>query len=317
VVCTQGGSPFSQCHTQTAITGASLVWPSTTTTTTLSGPMGVAVDDALNIYISDTGNNRILEVNPITNAVSILVAASGSPARRRHNQRFPRRLPESNARSSRRRCAPGQRQHQQHCAHVTPGPIPVSNPLQQYLFKGPEGIAVDLNQNVFVADTGNSAIVMIPKNPVLGGAAALFGYTGAPTFVTPVAVAVDSQNNIYVADEGNAFQQVVKIPPGGGDLQTLLPLDSSLPLIGGQGLSTPSGVAVDGAGNVFISDASSNAVWEAPAAGPPHSRSSSISRVSIPSGLALDATGALYVANSAADQVLYVNRQNPLPASGP
>ena len=88
-----------------------------------------------------------------------------------------------------------------------------------YAFKAPEGLAVDIRGNVFVADTGNAQVVEIPSDPRLGGATPLLQYPGAPTFSQPVAIALDNQQNIYVADPGNI--QIVKIPSGGGDLQTL------------------------------------------------------------------------------------------------
>jgi sugar lactone lactonase YvrE len=306
VVCAQGSG--SLCKTQTTLAP---VFPATVTPTTLSNPMGVALDSNNNIYIADTGNNRILEVNPQTSAVTVLggiewvsclpTASTTSPV----VLGTPCGVIKSGA-------APPANAGLTN-PPVTAGPIPVYNPLQQYLFKAPQGLAVDLNGNVYVADTGNAAIVEIPKDPSMGGATPLFEYTGAPTFTTPVAVAVDPSGNIYVADTGNPFQQVVKIAPGGGDLQTLLPLGSHLPLVGGQSLTTPNGVAVDGAGDVFISDSGSNSIWEAPAAGPPNGNPFTLSflGLSSPAGLALDTGGNLYVADSGNKQILYVNRQNP------
>ncbi|MGD0798844.1 MAG: hypothetical protein ABR910_14095 [Acidobacteriaceae bacterium] len=310
-VCTQGSG--SLCKTQANLP---LVFPSyvPSSATTLSGPMGVAVDAGGNIYISDTGNNRILEVNPVTNAVTILGGIAWVSCTAVAN-------PTASPAIVGKPCpliAPGAAAVQGSSttpgAPASNGPIPVYNPLQQYLFKGPQGLAVDLNGNVFVADTGNSAIVEIPNNPVLGGAFPLFQYTGAPTFVTPVGVAVDPKGNVYVADTGNPFQQVVKIPPGGGDLQNLIPLGSSLPTVGGQGITTPSGVTVDGAGDVFISDSGANVIWEAPAAGAPNGNpfTLSFSGLTSPAGLAIDSGGNLYVANSGSDQILYMNRQNPV-----
>jgi sugar lactone lactonase YvrE len=318
VVCTPGSG--SLCKTQATLP-LTIPEPSgaPTALSSLSGPMGVAVDSDLNIYISDTGNNRILEVNPITNVATTLGAipwVSCAPTQNA-NSGFtkpaspcplvaPGQLPPANSNLG---SAQGV---------VTPGPMPVYNPLQQYLFKGPQGIAVDLNGNVYVADTGNSAIVEIPRNPVLGGANALFQYKGAPTFVSPVGVAVDPLGNVYVADTGNPFQQVVKIAPGGGDMQNLLPLGSSLPLIGGQSIGTPSGVAVDTAGNVFISDSTANVVWEAPAAGPPNGNPFILSYtgLSSPAGIGIDSGGNLYVADSGNKQIVYMNRQNPIASFG-
>jgi sugar lactone lactonase YvrE len=191
----------------------------------------------------------------------------------------------------------------------------------QYAFKGPQGVAVDLNGNVYVADTGNAMVVEIPAHPDLGGATPMLQYPGAPGFVTPIGVAVDQNGNIYVVDTGNVSAQIVKIPAGGGDYQTL----PSAVLAGyGVNLQVPSGVAVDGAGNVYISDSGANQVVELPAATGPGSEqfalgftglnltgsSPSVTKFSGGS-LALDANGNLYVADSGNSRILFENRQNP------
>ena len=49
----------------------------TTASSTLSNPMGVAVDAAGNVYIADTGNSRILKYNPITGTANQLAITSG------------------------------------------------------------------------------------------------------------------------------------------------------------------------------------------------------------------------------------------------
>jgi hypothetical protein len=164
-------------------------------------------------------------------------------------------------------------------------------------------------------------IVEIPGDVKLGGATPLFQYAGAPTFTQPVAVAVDSKGFIYVADQQNLSGEVVRIPPGGGDLQpassgptSALSVVTSLPLFGGNGISNPSGVAVDAGGNVYISDSSSNVVWEAPAVVNQTSNPAftlSFTNLSSPAGLALDSNGNLYVADSGNKQILFMNRVSP------
>ena len=44
----------------------------TTASSTLSNPMGVAVDAAGNVYIADTGNSRVLKYNPVTGTANQL-----------------------------------------------------------------------------------------------------------------------------------------------------------------------------------------------------------------------------------------------------
>ncbi len=249
----------------------------TTIGTGLSGPKGVAVDAAGNVYISDTGNNRVLKVNPLDGTQTVLG---------------------NNVWIS---CPIGTT-----AGTVCPSTVP------QYQFKAPQGLAVDAWNNVYVADTGNSAVVEIPSNITLGGAAPLLAYPNAPKFVNPVAVTVDSLGNIYVADTQEATAQIVELPPGGGDLVTVP--NSQFPTVKGFNISTPNGVVVDAAGNVYVSDSGSNKVTVFPAGtgntAIPYSLN--LANLSAPAGLALDAGGNLYVADSGNKQVLFLNRQNPV-----
>jgi sugar lactone lactonase YvrE len=182
----------------------------------------------------------------------------------------------------------------------------------QYAFSKPQGLAVDKWNNVYVADTGNSAVVEITSNIALGGAVPLLNYPGAPKFSNPVGVAVDSQGNIYVADTKNPTSQIVVLPPGGGDLSTIP--TSQFPGLVGSGLRSPGAVAVDAAGNVYVSDVSNNNVIEVPASSGPGSTPFALNfpSISTPGGLALDASGNLYVADTGNKQILVDNRQNPL-----
>jgi len=266
-------NPASTCGTQSTLTITGLPSP-----TTLKGPMGVAVDTAGNVYVSDTGNNRIIKVaitsSPISGTGTVLgnnVWISGDS---------------SSAGTG-----------------TTPPP--------QYAFKAPQGLAVDLWNNVYVADTGNAAVVEIPSNYALGGAVPLLNYTGAPQFKHPVAVAVDSAGNIYIADTKNPSSQIVKLAPGGGDLVSI-PGTTFQNLVG-SGVTSPNGVAVDAAGNVYISDSTKNAVVEVPSGVGPFAAAFPLNFIGLqaPSGLALDANGNLYVADSGNSRILYDNRQAP------
>jgi len=248
--------------------------PQTTIGTGLKGPMGVAVDIAGNVYISDTGNNRIVEVALATTGAQTVLGQVLAVG------------------------APAY-------AQWPVGPV--------YSFNAPQGIAVDAFQNVFVADTGNKRIVEIPNDNHLGPATPLFQYPGAPTFANPVAVAVDGKNNLYIADTGNATGQIVKVPPGGGDLQNV-PTALNVPAASvGNSFTKPNGVAVDAGGNVYVSDSGTNLVYEAPAGSGPTAAEfalTSFSGLNAPAGIAIDQNGNLYVADSGNGRVLFNNRQS-------
>ncbi len=74
-------------------------------------------------------------------------------------------------------------------------------------FSSPEGIAVDGNDNLYVADTGNRQIRKITPNGVVTTVAGVAGQIGhidgageTAVFIAPYDVATDASGNVYVAD---------------------------------------------------------------------------------------------------------------------
>ncbi len=291
--------------------------------------MGVAVDAAGNVYIADTGNSRILKYNPVTGTANQLgnyLWIPGATCDRWYytgcaNCTYTAYTLAGAGYSSSILNEPG--------ASVTPTTAP-----PQYKFKNPQGLAVDQWGNVYVADTGNSVIVEIPSDTKLGGATQLFQYPGAPTFTTPVAVAIGpvigstGQNwpgYIFVADSGNPAGEIVRIPPGGGDLQpttttpgggstSALSVLTTLPLFGGQNINNPErGCGGRGRERLCLGQHRQRGLGGA-RCGQPTSAPFQLSFAGLnaPAGLALDANGNLYVADSGNKQVLQMNRQNPV-----
>jgi polygalacturonase/sugar lactone lactonase YvrE len=120
----------------------------------------------------------------------------------------------------------------------------------------PQGIAVDNADNLYVADnqgsTANNAIYRLTLEPN----PALPQQTVATGFVDPVSLAVDGSGNVIVADKGAGA--VYKLAPTTSGSYTQATLLSGV---------IPLAVATDPAGDVYVQDLSSASVIEIPLSG--------------------------------------------------
>jgi len=149
-------------------------------------------------------------------------------------------------------------------------PGSTDGPAAQAQFSGPQGVAVDAQGNVFVADSSNNTIRMISGGVVstLAGTAGVKGSadgTGsAAQFNGPNGVAVDGKGNLFVADSGN---NTIRMVTPGGSVTTLAGNPDPLNGAGfadGVGaaakFNVPNDVAVDAAGNIYVADFLNNRV---------------------------------------------------------
>jgi sugar lactone lactonase YvrE len=163
----------------------------------------------------------------------------------------------------------------------------------------PNGVAVDADGNLYVADYDNDAI---EKFTYSSG-----GYTGpvliGSDFSTPSGVAVDVYGDVIVADSGHSLVKVMTY--SNGSYGTPIP-------IGGGIFLNPTGVAVDPAANVFASDSTNSAVYEIYYSGGNYSGAISIGGGSFSeaAGVAVDANYNVYAAVLGSGTVVEI------PASG-
>jgi sugar lactone lactonase YvrE len=127
-------------------------------------------------------------------------------------------------------------------------------------FSGPQGVAVDGEGNIIVAEFGNHRVRKITPDGTVstlagsGSAGFADGAGAAAQFNCPIGVAVDGEGSIIIADQWN--NRVRKITPDG----TVSTLAGS----GRQGFADgagadaqfnlPYGVAVDGEGSIIVTD---------------------------------------------------------------
>ena len=137
-------------------------------------------------------------------------------------------------------------------------------PASQAALNSPQGVAVDGQGNVYIADTGNHQVRKVDVAGTITTFAGIGGrgYSGDGGFATqakmnfPRGVAMDGWGNVYIADSGN--DRVRKVDAA-GTITTLA--GTGVKGYSGDGgpatharLDNPRGVVVDGLGNVYIAD---------------------------------------------------------------
>ena len=136
----------------------------------------------------------------------------------------------------------------------------------------PTGVALDSNNDLFIADSGNNDIREVTPNGVITRFAGAGGTgskgDGGPAKMaklnTPTGVAVDNQvtHNVYIADTGNSKVRAVNIS---GIISTFAG-NGTFGFSGDGGkaplaeLAAPTGLGVDPLGNVYISDTLNNRI---------------------------------------------------------
>ncbi len=109
-------------------------------------------------------------------------------------------------------------------------------------FDEPEGLAIDSAGNLYVANVGDGTVSEVPAG---GGKP----FTFASGFNEPQGLAFDSAGNLYVSNFGTGT--VSRVRPGGGAATTFA-----------TGFHSPAGLAFDSAGNLYVADGENNTVDE-------------------------------------------------------
>jgi len=210
------------------------------TSALLAGPYGVAEDSAGNLYIADQGNNRIRK---LSGGTITTVAGTGIVGYTGDN----------------------------------------GSALTATL-NAPSAVAVDASGNIFIGDNGNAVVRRVDAlsgviTTVAGNGNSCFptntscgdgGPATSANLTSPQNIALDANGNLYIADYF-AFK-VRKVAASTQIISTI----AGIGIAGGSGdggaatlarLNHPSGVGLDSAGNLYISDQYNNKIRSINSAG--------------------------------------------------
>jgi sugar lactone lactonase YvrE len=211
---------------------------------TLFQPFHAKLDAADNLYVADTGNNRVLEYNTPYNSGTTADRVFGQP-------------------------------------NFT-GNVPNNGGIGAGTLDTPADIAIDATGNVYIADFGNNRVLEYDA-PLTGDTVAdrVFGQVNftnnlanqgglpsASTLSNPVSVDLDSAGNLYVVDRANNRVLEYDTPAtsnvvadrvfGQVNFTAVLPNQGGAASAGT--LSNPNSAALDNDNNLYLADSANNRV---------------------------------------------------------
>jgi sugar lactone lactonase YvrE len=250
-----------------------------------SWPFGITFDTVGNLYISDIGNYKVRKID--SNEIITTVAGNGSTD------------------------------------YAGNGVAATNSGLA-----GPFAIAFDSFGNLYITDTGYNQIVRVNTNGTIAtvtgnGSTGYSGDGGVATnaeLTTPEGITFDSFGNLYIADSGSNRIRMVNT---NGIISTVAGNGSTNyngDVATNAGLSFPTGITCDGAGNVYIADTGNNRIRMVSTNGiittvagnggknytADGGAATNVS-LNAPMGVAFDAFGNLYIADTGNNRICMVN----------
>jgi len=192
----------------------------------------------------------------------------------------------------------------------------------------PQGVAIDHEGNLYIADTYNNRIRKVDSNGIITTVVGngKKGYAGDNALATaaklrnPVAIVFDNNGHLYIADSGN--HRIRKVTgqrtrkPSANSIITTFAGDGRSGYRGDNGLATkarisnPSGLAVDSQNNLYIADTDNHRIRKVDNRGTittiagngikgysGDGSSATTAKLNGPMGLEIDSAGNLYIAD--------------------
>jgi uncharacterized protein (TIGR03437 family) len=258
------------------------------------------MDPSGNVVIADTNNHRIVAVNQAHQLLA--VAGTGGTS------------------------------------GESPDGVPPLSPSA--LLNAPRGVRTDRGGNLYIADTSNHRVLHLPPGGVLhtaaGNGSIGFAGDGGEAWLAqlnaPSGSATDSAGTLFIADTGN--HAIRKVTTAGG-ISTISTVAGTG--VGGSAgdegvatsaqLTSPGGVVVDDAGDIFIADTGNNRIRMVTPDGLIHviagtgfagfsgdGGPANAAQLNGPQGLFLDGAGDLYFADTNNNRIRRLVPDAPAPA---
>jgi hypothetical protein len=211
---------------------------SAATSAKLNKPTGVAVDSKGDVFIADSGNNRIREVN--TNMIITTIGGSGNCTMNMNNNEVGDN-----------------------------GPGTGANICLSTNLLAPSGIAVDKNGDVFFSDTGHNMVRELVPDKKFGYRVVLVAGKGSPGFSGdgdpstatavllngPTGLVTDAIGDLYISDTNNCRVREIS----GGLINTVAGNGTCAYSTGGgtaknAELNYPTGLGFNSGANLYIAD---------------------------------------------------------------
>lgn len=253
----------------------------------LNQPMAVVLDGAGNLYIADTANHIVRKVSALTGVISTFAG-----------NRTQGYSGDGSAATSAKLGAPSglavdvsgnlyitdQTYHVVREVSETSGVISTVAGTGTANYSGdgalataatldaPTALALDSAGNLYITDAGNNVVRMVLASSGVISTVAGNGTSGhagdgaaatSAELNTPSGIGVDAAGNVYIAEAGAGSLRMVSAATstiatvGGGGSQTTS--STALSARSAQ-LATPAGLALDGAGNLYLTEQGNNAV---------------------------------------------------------
>ena len=300
----------------------------------LWGPNGVAVDDAGNLYVADSGNHRIRRVDP----TGTITTVAGTGTRGNGGDAGPAIKAQLSGPSGVAVDNSGNLYiadtYNQQVRHVNPEGIitTVTEGLHT-----PTGLALDRAGNLYIAESQRHRILRVDRSGTIATVAGS-GESGdkgdggpavAAQLFLPAGVAVDGGGNLYIADTANdrirrvdesGIITTVAGGAAGGNSRGYGPAVEAA-------LNGPSSVAVDSTGAIYIADSYNNAIRRVDESGiittiagigrRGHSGDGGRAieaEFHWPIGIAVDRSGNVYVSDTENHRVRVLTRTSSIPS---